>query len=529
MLRRLHTRIVGLGAIGTLTPSPPAELFLKSLPPPQEVDPDKYRRFAREEAQGAVATPSPSATAAAAVSAPEPFYDIVAGAAGHKHFVLLTREGNLITAGDNHYGQTAAPITRDDAGGEEAERGVGSGSGGAGLCGTQSEDWAPLYVDLDDAFPRRPGCTNRVVCGSNYSIVYQQGGRRAIAFGNNGTGQLGAGAKQAVSSDKGFFEWDPTAAWWPSRRESVLERVTCGYNHALVQLSCGSLFAFGSNTWGELGIGTTTSPMQPERIRFFENKGVEVKKVAVGNSFTLFLTTDGRVYGCGATNHGQLPLNAFDPVPVPLTRVFQKDAHGNTVPTVAPDACKRLIRITDVACVGSLAVYLSSKGELLLQGSLPEYGVHIPSPRFVVLDQTSVIAALSQQPGAPQDGFAVDELIPGPSTLLVRYRNGCVAAMGANTEGQLRSVLKTVRRTTVNVAPAFTAAELFPMFVPSVAARQGDNRWRRSWFTSGKGFTLLVDRDEAYPINELGKPIELPPPGAVAPASRQQQLKSALR
>ncbi|RNF07329.1 hypothetical protein TraAM80_03466 [Trypanosoma rangeli] len=96
MLRRLHTRIIGMGSVCGMAQSPPAEVILRTLPPPEEVDHTKYLRFEREELE----RPPLSRTHFPLV-APEPFYGIHCGAAGHSHVALMTREGNLITFGDN--------------------------------------------------------------------------------------------------------------------------------------------------------------------------------------------------------------------------------------------------------------------------------------------------------------------------------------------------------------------------------------------------------------------------------------------
>lgn len=523
MLRRLHTRIIGMGSVCGLAPSPPAEVFLKTLPPPRDVDIAKYERFQREEEAehagyrvhaSAPASSSPTHRSAA----PEPFYDVVDAAAGHKHIAMLTREGNLISVGDNRYGQTGAldsdgagGVAEDDAAHMFAGHGRGSPRGRPSQARPSSvvADLDPLYIDLDGAFPQtNPDIATRVCCGSNFTLVYQQGGRRVIAFGNNHMGQLGAGHKHRVDGVRGFTEWDPDAAWWPAQRACVLRRVECGFNHAVAQLSDGALYAFGSNNWGELGIGSTDSPMCPTRISFFEQRGLRVAKVALGNSFTLFLTQEGRVYGCGATNGGQLPANTFEPVPIPLVRSFQKHSSAEASGAAASaDGTPKLIRINDVACVSTLAVFASTKNELLIQGSLPEYGVTVPAPRFVEVDQTAALRHFRTRMGTEvrTGDFDIVELIGGPSTLLVRYRNGCVAALGANTEGQLHNVSKVLNGKRVNLAPAFKVDELLPVFAPSAAG------WEYAWFASGKGFNLLFDHQEAYYVPETAPPIELPP------------------
>ncbi|KAG8341956.1 hypothetical protein TRVL_07218 [Trypanosoma vivax] len=507
MLRRLHTRIIGMGSICGMPPSPMAEVFLKSLPPPAEVDYAKYIRFDNEERarrRTPISDPSPHA-------APEPFYDIQAGSAGHKHVVLLTREGNLITFGDTRHGQTGAHKERQQLGpgnalsGEVSQRQM-----------EQHTSWTPLYIDLDGAFAFGD---KAVVCGSNFTIVYQPGGRRAITFGNNHTGQLGVGHKRQLETERGFAVWNPEAPWW-GRGSDVIRNISCGFNHSILQLSSGALFSFGSNTWGELGIGSTVSPMEPTPIRFFEKRGVEITKVAAGNSFSLFLTSDGRVYGCGATNHGQLVANEFEPVPVPITRDFQTGAPTQPVPRTSKGA--RLIRIKDIACMGTMAAYLSHSNELLIQGSLPDYGCQVTAPRLEVVDQRPAIEhfrkIMQNQLGegcghALEDerGFDIVQLVQGPATLLVVYRNGCVSGLGANAEGQLQSVQRFSKGRKINVAKAFSVRSLFPVLFPAMRSAPLAIATPRPWFTCGMGFTLLFDHNEVYAVGDENNLIELPP------------------
>lgn len=512
-----------MGSVCGLAPSPPSEVFLKTLPPPFEVNRDKYERFQKEEEMKKTRrTPNGKdgeKSKRESLRAPEPFYDIVSAACGHKHVVMLTREGDLITVGNNQYGQTAAPSDENEGGAGAPS--LSSSSSSAKKKASTSFDWSPVYIDLDGAFSGG-GANNRVACGANFSIAYQRRGRRVIAFGCNHMGQLGVGHKDSIGTERGLEAWDPTAEWWPASAECVVDRITAGFNHAVLQLTDGGLYGFGCNIWGELGIGSTTSPMHPTEIVFFREKGVAVKKVAVGNSVTLFLTEEGRAYGCGATNLGQLPTNTFEPVPIPLTREFQQGG-GGEVKLPQRGEGRRLVRIKDVACLGSLCVYISTKNEILVQGSLPEMGVSVPAPRFAVVDQTKAIGYFTHLlgeavTGAKCGGFAICELVPGPSTLLVRYANGCVAGLGVNTEGQLQSLMKVLGGRAVNLAPACASTELLPVFAvdPSRALSEAADGaptplGGSSFFGSGKGFNLLFDNDELYSVDEYTKPIELPP------------------
>lgn len=518
MIRRLHSRIIGMGSVcGITKPSPPAELFLKSLPSPAEVDPAKYERFKQEEEMrqdvGRCGHHLPFQ------KSPEPFYDLVRGAAGHKHVVLMLSDGNLITFGDNAYGQTGSPMTSK-----------GNSPLSLSATGKSRLDDAhePLYIDLGDSLiPSSGAGVPQVSCGSNFSFVYLKGGRRVIAFGNNHFGQLGLGHKKLVDVSKGFEAWNPVAPWW-SDNKSGIESLNCGFNHSVLQLENGDLFAFGSNTWGELAIGTTTSPMYPTPVTFFKEKGIRVKKVAVGNSFTLFLTDEGRVFGCGATDEGQLPVNAFEPVPIPIGRHFIKNADGTPVVSDKKPDPTKLIRVKDIACAGSLAAFLTYKNEVLIQGGFRDYGQSIRSPRLQLVQQEKALTVFRQALGLNTQGendlldVRVESLESGPQTVLLRYSNGCVAGFGSNAEGELHCQMKKFHGKDVNVAPAFSTDEAYPVFIPLVTDFK---TYAAPWFLMGKGFTLSVDSDDVLRLPAEAPPIELPP----GQGRRGMEKKSLLR
>jgi len=53
----------------------------------------------------------------------------------------------------------------------------------------------------------------------------------------------------------------------------------------------GELFGFGSNVYGELGIGNTEKQLSPVKINFFEKNNLKVKDFKCGNQHTVFLTS----------------------------------------------------------------------------------------------------------------------------------------------------------------------------------------------------------------------------------------------
>jgi alpha-tubulin suppressor-like RCC1 family protein len=77
-------------------------------------------------------------------------------------------------------------------------------------------------------------------------------------------------------------------------------RIAAGRLHSLYLGSNGSLWAWGSNGFGQLGDGTTTGRTTPKQIL------TGVAAVAAGDNHTLALKTDGSLWAWGSNGSGQL-------------------------------------------------------------------------------------------------------------------------------------------------------------------------------------------------------------------------------
>ena len=81
-------------------------------------------------------------------------------------------------------------------------------------------------------------------------------------------------------------------------REHVrIAQVDCGELHSLALTDDGELWAWGNGEYGRLGNGTSDCSYVPEPMEFFAD--MNIVSIAAGQSFSLALTEDGKIYGWG--------------------------------------------------------------------------------------------------------------------------------------------------------------------------------------------------------------------------------------
>jgi alpha-tubulin suppressor-like RCC1 family protein len=110
------------------------------------------------------------------------------------------------------------------------------------------------------------------------------------AWGNNSGGQLGDGTTANKSSPTQV----ETATNWST--------ISAGDSHTVAIKTDGTLWAWGSNTYGQLGNGTTTQQFSPSQIGTATNWSA----VAAGQFHTIAIKTDGTLWAWGWNLSGQL-------------------------------------------------------------------------------------------------------------------------------------------------------------------------------------------------------------------------------
>lgn len=139
-----------------------------------------------------------------------------------------------------------------------------------------------------------------IIQGDHHAIFIKKNGK-AYGYGSNTFGQLGLGEKKSQSS---IIE----LAINTLERDAVIKRVISGSYHTLLHFNNGFVYGAGRNEYGQLGLGTVSNK-QLEFIRLPINeleRGIGIKQIVAGNDFSLILFENNAVYGTGYNTYGQI-------------------------------------------------------------------------------------------------------------------------------------------------------------------------------------------------------------------------------
>ncbi|WP_018588427.1 RCC1 domain-containing protein, partial [Salinispora arenicola] len=191
-----------------------------------------------------------------------PGTDVTAIAAGDDHSLALTSAGTVLAWGQNVHGQLGD--------------------------GTTTERDTPVNVDLP------PGTdVTAIAGGDDHSLALTSAGT-VLAWGQNDDGELGDG----TTTDRDT----PVDVDLPAGTE--VTDVAAHGDHSLALTSAGTVLAWGNNSSGQLGDGTTTSNSTPVDVDL--PAGTEVTAIAGGDSHSLAVTSAGAVLAWGNNSSGQL-------------------------------------------------------------------------------------------------------------------------------------------------------------------------------------------------------------------------------
>lgn len=202
---------------------------------------------------------------------------VVAIAAGWYHSLALTATGQVLAWGDNQYGE------------------LGNGTTSTNTCTCVV---APAAVSLP------AGTTVSAVTSRGYHSLALTSAGQVLAWGQNYRGQLGTGSPTTTGC---LCSATPVAAVLPAG--TTVTAVATGASFSMVLTSTGQVLAWGRNDKGELGNGTTDSNpclCNPAPAPVSLPSGVTVTALTGGFYHALALTSTGQVLAWGMNSEGEL-------------------------------------------------------------------------------------------------------------------------------------------------------------------------------------------------------------------------------
>lgn len=188
--------------------------------------------------------------------------------AGVPFSVAVTSAGTAYAWGDNWFGQH-----------------------GSGALGGSSRE--PVPVAMPDGVT-----VTQVSAGADHTLALGSDGN-VYAWGDNVIGQLGLG-------DSGPFESAvPVQTGLPA--DVTVSAIAAGGYHSFALATDGRLFAWGNNSHGQLGLGTSGGSVHTPQL-VHAPAGVTFTSVSVGHYHALAIAQDGTAYAWGRNNYGQLGL-----------------------------------------------------------------------------------------------------------------------------------------------------------------------------------------------------------------------------
>ncbi|XP_008552683.1 probable E3 ubiquitin-protein ligase HERC4 isoform X2 [Microplitis demolitor] len=327
-------------------------------------------------------------------------------ACGNNYTIVITHDGKIYSCGNNDSGQLGHDKPRkklqlvSDLDVFVFKKAVCGASHTLAInewgqlfswgCNSDGQLGLSSYVPIQET-PRmvKSLATSTVIqvsCGYKHAIALTNNGQ-LYSWGLNDEGQLGLGPEVKIEHKPQLIK---------SLGAVPIAYIACGGYHTIVVSKSGAIYAWGRNTFGQLGVNGIQSVYLPCQLRTLRNS--KVRHVSCGEDFSAFLTMDGGVFTCGAGMYGQL-------------------GHGSVSNEILPRQIMELMGsiVTQISCgKRHMLALIPSRGRVYAWGlgGAGQLGIRVTrtvtTPQVVLGPWVSPNGTSIYQSDAPSSEYSID-------------------------------------------------------------------------------------------------------------------------
>lgn len=370
-------------------------------------------------------------------------YNVVDVACGNNHTVVLLSNGTLRTFGANGAGQLGTVP------GPDTWNHVNPGTRDV-LAVSASED--TTYLEMPRYYVFGYGKYRTHVFSGNFSggtIPYSIGGQ--LVCPTMSSCEANYSCFIGFPSVNILYSWGASSNLVPTNialtsgssiQGKTIVTISCGINHTLALDNWGTVHAWGTNSYGQLGDNTTIGKLLPVNISNITGSsliGKTIVGLACGSNFSVAVDNMGQVHTWGFNTSKQLGDNTTvnKILPINISNITGSSLNGKI--------------IVAVACGNKRSMALDNMGQIHSWGGVDSLPVNISENTSSILFEKTIVAIAC----GFNHNMALDSI-------------GQVYAWGKNSNGELGDSTWTDRSLPVNISN-IPVSSLYGKVVVSIA------------------------------------------------------------
>jgi alpha-tubulin suppressor-like RCC1 family protein len=340
--------------------------------------------------------------------------NIISIGAGGEHYLALSSDGLVFTWGSNALGQLGNPAI---------------------------VTYSPYPVPVDVSGVLAGVKIKAIAGGATYSLALSTDGK-LFSWGDNSYGQLGTGI---LGNNFNYYSPVPVVVKMSGVMSGkTIKTISTGSQHCLAISTDGLIFSWGSNNGGCLGAGylNGNADRTAEPVSVIMNgvmNGASIIFVSGGSSSSLALASDGRVFGWGDGNNGQLAIGngstAF-PIASNISNIIALPAHGGGSHCAA---------LTEVQIITAPTITTQPSSSSVTSGSAASFSVAASGTATLAYQWRKDGTAIS---GATSSTYSISSTSASDA--------GSYTVVVTNSAGSATSNAATLTVTAAVVAPTIT-------------------------------------------------------------------------